>query len=106
LRLGPDPVAPSIQFYISPDWTHQPGLLVSGIDAERRCPMNQILAAFLAILVFQSWAHAVDKIRIGVPELNPQFPLLALVEREISPSEVADLSILKEMQNELGIKER
>jgi len=68
--------------------------------------MNQILAAFLAILVFQSWAHAVDKIRIGVPELNPQFPPLALVEREISPSEVADLSILKEMQNELGIKER
>ena len=68
--------------------------------------MNQILAAFLAILVFQSWAHAVDKIRIGVPELNPHFPPLALVEREISPSEVADLSILKEMQNELGIKER
>jgi hypothetical protein len=48
LRLGPDPVAPSIQFYISPDWTRQPGLLVSGIDAGRRCPMKQILAAFLA----------------------------------------------------------
>ena len=68
--------------------------------------MNQILAAFLAILAFQSSAHAEDKIRIGVSELNPQFPPLALVEREISPSEVADLSILKEVQKELGIKER
>jgi hypothetical protein len=106
LRLGPDPVAPSIQFYISPDWTHQPGLLVSGIDAGRRCPMNQILAAFLAILAFQSSAHAEDKMRIGVSELNPQFPPLALVEREISSSEVADLSILTEAQKELGIKER
>jgi hypothetical protein len=83
LRLGPDPVAPSIQFYISPDWTHQLGLFVSGIDAGRRCPMNQILAAFLAILVFQSSAHAAHKIRIGVSELNLQFPPLALVEREI-----------------------
>jgi NitT/TauT family transport system substrate-binding protein len=31
---------------------------------------------------------------------------VAKVEREISPSEVADLSILKEAQRELGIKER
>ena len=86
--------------------------------------MNQILAAFLAILVFQSSAHAADKIRIGVPELNAQFVPLALVEkrgffredglqaevirveREISLNEVADLSLLKEVQKELGIKEK
>jgi len=37
--------------------------------------MNQILAAFLAILAFQSSAHAEDKIRIGVSELNPNFLL-------------------------------
>ena len=68
--------------------------------------MNQILAAFLAIVVFQSCAHGAEKISIGVPELNAQFVPLALVEREISPSEVADLSILREAQKELGIKER
>ena len=44
--------------------------------------MNQILAAFLAILVFQSSAHAADKIRIGVPELNAQFVPLALAEKK------------------------
>jgi len=80
--------------------------------------------SFLAILVFQSSAHAADKIRIGVPELNAQFVPLALaekrgffredglqaevirVEREISLSEVADLSLLKEVQKELGVKEK
>ena len=44
--------------------------------------MNQILAAFLAILVCQSSAHAADKIRIGVPELNAQFVPLALAEKK------------------------
>jgi hypothetical protein len=61
---------------------------------------------------------------VGVPELNAQFVPLALaekrgffredglqaevirVEREISLSEVADLSLLKEVQKELGIKEK
>ncbi len=66
--------------------------------------MKPILAAFLAFLVFPSSAHAADKIRIGVSEPNPQFSPLALVEREISSSEVADLSILKDVQTNWGLR--
>src|SRR5215470_8902392 len=48
---------------------------------EGGCPMHQILAAFLIILVFQASVHAAGKIRIGVPELNAQFTPLALAEK-------------------------
>jgi hypothetical protein len=56
--------------------------------------MNQILAAFLAILVFQSSAHAADEIRIGVPELNAQFVPLALE----TVSQFVDFSVVKKMR--------
>ena len=86
--------------------------------------MNKVHFALFAVLVLHVSAHAADKIKIGVPELNAQFVPLALaekrgffredglqaevirVEREISLSEVADLSLLNEVQKELGIKEK
>jgi hypothetical protein len=47
----------------------------------------------------------------GVPEKGlllviEELKRLAKIEREISPNEVADLSILREGQKELGIKTR
>ncbi len=47
----------------------------------------------------------------GVPEKGlllviDELKKLGKVEREIAPSEVADLSILREAQKEMGIKER
>jgi len=43
--------------------------------------MKKSFVVLLAIFVFQASAHAVDKIRIGVPELNAQFFPLALAEK-------------------------
>ena len=43
--------------------------------------MNKVLVALFTLLVLHASAHAVDKIRIGVPELNAQFVPLALAEK-------------------------
>jgi NitT/TauT family transport system substrate-binding protein len=43
--------------------------------------MKKIFLALLSICVLHTSAHAVDKIRIGVPELNAQFLPLALAEK-------------------------
>jgi ABC-type nitrate/sulfonate/bicarbonate transport system substrate-binding protein len=44
--------------------------------------MNKILIALFTLLVLPASAHAADKIRIGVPELNAQFLPLALAEKK------------------------
>jgi NitT/TauT family transport system substrate-binding protein len=43
--------------------------------------MNKILLACLTLFSLYASAHAADKIRIGVPELNAQFVPLALAEK-------------------------
>jgi NitT/TauT family transport system substrate-binding protein len=43
--------------------------------------VNRVLVALFALLVLHASAHAVDRIRIGVPELNAQFMPLALAEK-------------------------
>ena len=43
--------------------------------------MTQIFVVFVTILVCYTSVHALDKIRIGVPELNAQFLPLALAEK-------------------------
>ena len=43
--------------------------------------MTQIAVVFVTLLVFHASVHALDKIRIGVPELNAQFLPLALGEK-------------------------
>lgn len=43
--------------------------------------MNKVFVALFALLVLHASAHAADKIRIGVPELNAQFLPLALGEK-------------------------
>ena len=96
--------------------------------------MSKNLLALLAIVILETSALAVEKIRMGFPDLAAPFVPLAIAdrrgffqdeglrgefirinpaidelkklgkaEREISLSEVADLSILKEAQRELGI---
>jgi NitT/TauT family transport system substrate-binding protein len=44
--------------------------------------MKKIFLALLSICVLHASAHAADKIRIGVPELNAQFLPLALAEKK------------------------
>jgi ABC-type nitrate/sulfonate/bicarbonate transport system substrate-binding protein len=44
--------------------------------------MNKILLACLALFSLQTSVHAVDNVRIGVPELNAQFVPLALAEKK------------------------
>ena len=44
--------------------------------------MNKVLVAIFTLLVLHATAQAVDKIRIGVPELNAQFIPLALAEKK------------------------
>lgn len=44
--------------------------------------MKKIFLALLSICILQVSAHAADKIRIGVPELNAQFAPLALAEKK------------------------
>ena len=44
--------------------------------------MKKIFLALLSICVLHVSAHAADKIRIGVPELNAQFAPLALAEKK------------------------
>ena len=44
--------------------------------------MTQVFMIFFTLLVFHASAHAVDKIKIGVPELNAQFLPLALAEKK------------------------
>jgi ABC-type nitrate/sulfonate/bicarbonate transport system substrate-binding protein len=44
--------------------------------------MIQIFGIFVTLLVFHSSVHAVDKIKIGVPELNAQFLPLAIAEKK------------------------
>ena len=43
--------------------------------------MNKVLVAVFTLFVLHASAHAADKIRIGVPELNAQFFPLALAEK-------------------------
>jgi NitT/TauT family transport system substrate-binding protein len=43
--------------------------------------VNKVLVAVFTLFVLHASAHAVDKIRIGVPELNAQFVPLALAEK-------------------------
>ena len=43
--------------------------------------MNQVCFVLFAVLVLYASAHAADKIKIGVPELNAQFLPLALAEK-------------------------
>jgi ABC-type nitrate/sulfonate/bicarbonate transport system substrate-binding protein len=47
----------------------------------RRCLLKKLILALLSICVLHASAHAADKIRIGVPELNAQFIPLALGEK-------------------------
>jgi NitT/TauT family transport system substrate-binding protein len=44
--------------------------------------MKKLILALLGICVLHASAHAADKIRIGVPELNAQFAPLALAEKK------------------------
>jgi len=44
--------------------------------------VNKVLVALFTLLVLNASAQAVDKIRIGVPELNAQFVPLALAEKK------------------------
>src|SRR5882672_11843134 len=44
--------------------------------------MMKIIVALLALLVLHAWAHAADKIKIGVPELNAQYLPLHLAEKK------------------------
>ena len=43
--------------------------------------MNKVRVALFAVLVLHASAHAADKIKIGVPELNAQYLPLHLAEK-------------------------
>jgi ABC-type nitrate/sulfonate/bicarbonate transport system substrate-binding protein len=47
-----------------------------------RCLMKKILLALLSTGILHASAHAADKIKIGVPELNAQYLPLALAEKK------------------------
>ena len=46
--------------------------------------MNKVRVALFAVLVLHASAHAADKIKIGVPELNAQYLPLHLEKRGVS----------------------
>jgi len=43
--------------------------------------VNKVLVVLFTLLVLHAWAHAADKIKIGVPELNAQYLPLHLAEK-------------------------
>src|SRR5262249_24184326 len=53
-----------------------------GRSEQRRCPVNKVRFALFAVLVLHASAHAADKIKIGVPELNAQYLPFHLAERK------------------------
>jgi ABC-type nitrate/sulfonate/bicarbonate transport system substrate-binding protein len=56
--------------------------LLKGVRSEQRgCPVNKVLVALFSLVVLHASTHAVDKVKIGVPELNAQFLPLALGEK-------------------------
>ena len=78
--------------------------------------MKKLLAALLLVLLTHASVHAADKIRIGVPPAGGHITLplaglrlvieeakiLAKVSRDVSFSDVADLSMLRTAQRDLG----
>ena len=71
--------------------------------------MKKLLSSVFLYFVFQTPVQSADKIRITTPadgfrRLVEDTKTITKVDRDVSISEVADLSILREAQREMGIR--
>ena len=44
-----------------------------GLSGDRRRPVNKVLIALFTLLILHESAHAIDKVRIGFPDMAAQF---------------------------------